>query len=180
MINETISTRGLCPKTASGQSSPRGNAQGPLSIRHGRVRKSALANGLNGSVERSLHQPSLRRFAHLLWPRTQPMHFTGKERDSESGLDNFGARYYGSSMGRFTSGDPSSASIDKTNPQSWNRYTYTYNNPLAFVDHNGKWPTKIHEQIIDKAFPGLSSRQRQVLKDASSYVDRIRRADKSP
>ena len=32
--------------------------------------------------------------------------FTGKERDSESGLDNFGARYYASSMGRFMSPDP--------------------------------------------------------------------------
>ncbi len=30
-------------------------------------------------------------------------HFTGKERDTESGLDNFGARYYGSTMGRFMS-----------------------------------------------------------------------------
>ena len=27
--------------------------------------------------------------------------FTGKERDSESNLDYFGARYYGSSLGRF-------------------------------------------------------------------------------
>ncbi|MBN9617476.1 MAG: hypothetical protein J0G35_18080 [Acidobacteriales bacterium] len=32
-------------------------------------------------------------------------HFTGKERDSESGLDYFGARYYGASMGRFTTPD---------------------------------------------------------------------------
>ena len=31
--------------------------------------------------------------------------FTGKERDSESGLDNFGARYFGSSMGRFVTPD---------------------------------------------------------------------------
>jgi RHS repeat-associated protein len=34
-------------------------------------------------------------------------HFTGKERDTESGNDYFGARYYGSSMGRFMSPDPS-------------------------------------------------------------------------
>jgi RHS repeat-associated protein len=27
--------------------------------------------------------------------------FTGKERDTESGLDNFGARYNASTMGRF-------------------------------------------------------------------------------
>src|SRR5262249_15221182 len=32
--------------------------------------------------------------------------FTGKERDTESGLDNFGARYDSSSMGRFMSPDP--------------------------------------------------------------------------
>jgi RHS repeat-associated protein len=31
--------------------------------------------------------------------------FTGKERDTESGLDYFGARYYGSTMGRFMSPD---------------------------------------------------------------------------
>jgi len=31
--------------------------------------------------------------------------FTGKERDSESGLDEFGARYYGSSLGRFMTPD---------------------------------------------------------------------------
>ena len=34
-----------------------------------------------------------------------PLHFSGKERDSESGNDYFGARYYGSSMGRFLSPD---------------------------------------------------------------------------
>ena len=34
---------------------------------------------------------------------SSPMHFTGQERDSETGNDNFGARYFGSSMGRFLS-----------------------------------------------------------------------------
>jgi RHS repeat-associated protein len=34
-----------------------------------------------------------------------PLHFTGKERDTESGNDYFGARYYASSMGRFMSPD---------------------------------------------------------------------------
>src|SRR5215467_11220115 len=32
--------------------------------------------------------------------------FTGKERDSETGLDYFGARYYGNWLGRFTNADP--------------------------------------------------------------------------
>jgi RHS repeat-associated protein len=31
--------------------------------------------------------------------------YTGKERDTESGLDYFGARYYGSNMGRWMSPD---------------------------------------------------------------------------
>lgn len=42
--------------------------------------------------------------------------FTGKERDSESGLDNFGARYFGASTGRFMSADPVAGSA--WNPQS--------------------------------------------------------------
>ena len=37
---------------------------------------------------------------------SQPRHFTGKERDTETGLDYFGARYYGSKIGRFTTVDP--------------------------------------------------------------------------
>jgi RHS repeat-associated protein len=32
--------------------------------------------------------------------------FTGKERDEETGLDHFGARYFSGAQGRFTSADP--------------------------------------------------------------------------
>ena len=81
---------------------------------------------------------------------------TSKERDNETGLDYFGARYYSSSQGRFTSIDPSRVSIKLTDPRSWNRYIYTLNDPLAYVDQNGKWPTHIHNRITDLAFPGLS------------------------
>jgi RHS repeat-associated protein len=99
--------------------------------------------------------------------------FTGKERDSESGLDYFGARHHASSLGRFMTVDPSGLSIDGFNPQSWNRYTYVLNNPLRLVDRNGKWPTETHNQIIDAAFPGLSVGQRSELKRISAWVDRI-------
>jgi RHS repeat-associated protein len=64
--------------------------------------------------------------------------FTGKERDSETGLDYFGARYYGSNMGRFMSVDPSMESVVLQNPQSWNRYAHTINNPLRYIDPNGE------------------------------------------
>ncbi len=63
---------------------------------------------------------------------------SGKERDNESGLDFFGARYYGSSLGRFMSVDPKAASGKLANPQSWNRYSYVLNNPLALFDPDGK------------------------------------------
>jgi RHS repeat-associated protein len=62
--------------------------------------------------------------------------FAGKERDSESGLDNFGARYFASTLGRFMSPD-STAYSSSHNPQSWNLYAYTLNNPLKYVDPTG-------------------------------------------
>ncbi len=59
---------------------------------------------------------------------------TGKERDTESGNDYFGAaRYYASSMGRWLSPDPlGMAFADPTDPQSLNHYAYVLNNPLIF------------------------------------------------
>jgi RHS repeat-associated protein len=63
--------------------------------------------------------------------------FTSEERDIETGLDYFGARYFSSTQGRFTSYDPILLSAHKTNPQSWNRYTYVFNDPLELVDPNG-------------------------------------------
>src|SRR5262249_35590056 len=48
--------------------------------------------------------------------------FTGKERDGESGLDNFGARYNSSPLGRFMSPDAVFADQHANNPQSWNLY----------------------------------------------------------
>jgi RHS repeat-associated protein len=66
-----------------------------------------------------------------------PYLFTGKERDSESGLDYFGARYYSSALGRFASPDPLMASARISNPQTWNRYSYALNNPLRFIDPLG-------------------------------------------
>jgi RHS repeat-associated protein len=67
--------------------------------------------------------------------------FTGKERDSESGLDNFEARYFGSSLGRFLSPDPDPDQIDGfdhlESPQAWNGYAYVQNNPLNATDPDG-------------------------------------------
>jgi RHS repeat-associated protein len=67
-----------------------------------------------------------------------PLHFTGKERDAESGNDYFGARYYGSTMGRFMSPDPITVtSARQADPQQLNLYAYVRNNPLSLTDPSG-------------------------------------------
>jgi RHS repeat-associated protein len=81
--------------------------------------------------------------------------FTGKERDSETGLDYFEARYYAGKQGRFTSPDEFSGGPDDLfdfadlasenptfygnpfEPQSLNKYQYCYNNPLGYTDPDG-------------------------------------------
>lgn len=63
--------------------------------------------------------------------------FTGQERDIETNLDFFNARYYAYVMGRFTTADPLLSSGTPENPQSWARYTYTLNNPLKYIDPSG-------------------------------------------
>lgn len=69
----------------------------------------------------------------------QSLHFTGKERDRETGLDYFGARYYGSRIGRFTTVDPFlNTQANLVEPQRWNRYAYVTNNPLRFTDPDGR------------------------------------------
>jgi RHS repeat-associated protein len=69
--------------------------------------------------------------------------FTGKERDIESGLDYFSARYYSSPLGRFNSADSIFGSIG--NPQTLNRYAYTLNNPLKYVDPTGHDPSAVDD-----------------------------------
>lgn len=63
--------------------------------------------------------------------------FTGKERDAETGLDFFGARYMASAQGRFTSPDAPLVDQSPGDPQSWNLYSYVRNNPLIFTDPTG-------------------------------------------
>ncbi|MGH9736804.1 MAG: RHS repeat domain-containing protein [Candidatus Acidiferrales bacterium] len=64
--------------------------------------------------------------------------FTGKERDSESGLDHFQFRKFSSAMGRFMSPDPAGMmAVDIGSPQTLNRYAYVLNNPLSFTDPFG-------------------------------------------
>jgi RHS repeat-associated protein len=65
--------------------------------------------------------------------------FTGKERDAETDLDYFGARYMRAGVGRFTTIDPAmTIEANLVDPQRWNRYAYVRNNPLRWVDPDGR------------------------------------------
>ncbi len=64
--------------------------------------------------------------------------YTGKERDAESGLDFFGARYFSGAQGRFTSPDQPIIDQFPQDPQSWNMYSYGRNNPLKYTDPTGQ------------------------------------------
>lgn len=98
-----------------------------------------------------------------------PQLFTAKERDDESGLDYFLARYYSGALGRFTSADAPFADQHASNPQSWNLYQYGYNNPLANVDIDGRsvW-TKIAKVAVKIAKEGNA---------AAAFADNVEDAD---
>lgn len=78
--------------------------------------------------------------------------FTGKERDAETGRDYFGARYYQADTARFTTVDPAMA-LDENlvDPQRWNRYAYTLNNPLRYTDPDGRMPWPVIAQWAQRA-----------------------------
>jgi len=61
--------------------------------------------------------------------------YTGKEKDSETGLYYYGARYYAPELGRFVAADALTGSL--SDPLSMNRYAYVKNNPLKYVDPSG-------------------------------------------
>jgi len=73
--------------------------------------------------------------------------FTGKERDQETGLDYYGARYYSNGLGRWVSADWSPTPIpipyaDFHDPQTLNLYQFVGGNPASKADPDGHdWPS---------------------------------------
>jgi RHS repeat-associated protein len=92
--------------------------------------------------------------------------FQGKERDTESGLDDFGARYYSSQLGRFISADWSAIPVpvpyaDLTNPQTLNLYAIVRDNPETFADLDGHDAMDQTPQTGDKGNLDLIERERE-------------------
>jgi RHS repeat-associated protein len=77
-----------------------------------------------------------------IWLRRRGSNYpflTQKERDNETGLDFFEARYFASTQGRFTSTDPIIMGPDRIfDPQVIDLYAYARNNPLKFTDPSGE------------------------------------------
>ncbi|MBB3062446.1 RHS repeat-associated core domain-containing protein [Microbulbifer rhizosphaerae] len=61
--------------------------------------------------------------------------YTGHEHLDRTGLIHMNGRIYDPTLGRFLSPDPIVQA--PTNSQSWNRYSYAFNNPLSFTDPSG-------------------------------------------
>lgn len=97
--------------------------------------------------------------------------FTGKERDNDSGefgLDYFGARHYGSMMGRFMSVDPAFESEILELPQSWNRYSYVYNRPIYGIDPDGRCPPCVGA-LVGGVIGGVLDLSKQVYNNGGSF-----------
>lgn len=106
--------------------------------------------------------------------------FTGKEHDTESNLDYFGARHYESIAGRFIAADPrtalsfqqehhegSAAQFQKmlSNPQTWNQYAFSLNNPLRYSDPSGEVVIANEKQANDEINRRKLQQQRAQLTD---------------
>ncbi|MCX2684301.1 RHS domain-containing protein [Pseudomonas sp. DCB_AW] len=89
--------------------------------------------------------------------------FHGKAHDDSTGLSYMGARYYDPLLGRFTGVDPVDFKAD--NLHSFNRYTYTNNNPYKFTDKNGKYA----ELVIEGASIALGTYSFQKNIDSGNY-----------
>jgi RHS repeat-associated protein len=64
----------------------------------------------------------------------------------------FGARYYRADVGRFTTVDPAMTLQENLiDPQRWNRYAYVRNNPLRYVDPDGRMPVSAMVKALEEA-----------------------------
>jgi len=92
--------------------------------------------------------------------------FTAKERDIETGLDYFLARYYSSSSGRFTSAD--SFGGFARNPQTLNLYAYVQGNPLAYRDPSGHFAIPSAEDDPCEGQPLCQKREEPPKKETAT------------
>jgi RHS repeat-associated protein len=93
----------------------------------------------SGTVQEELtYEPFGSEVSGTSQPDVARYSYTQQERDSESGLMNYGGRMYNPALRRFLQADPWMGDI--RNPQSLNKYSYVMNNPLKYDDPTGEIP----------------------------------------
>jgi len=102
---------------------------------------------------------------------TDPRRFSGHERDADTGLDYFGARYYRADLGRFTTVDPGHVNGSVDDPQSWNAYAYARNNPLRYTDPDGR-TYQVCAKGVDCSFVSDASWEGAMGKAGGGYLFR--------
>jgi RHS repeat-associated protein len=103
--------------------------------------------GAGGSAVNRYDYDSFGRLLSATEGIPNPYGFTGRERDAESGLYFFRARYYDPDLGRFVSEDP----VSPFATGQFNPYTYAGNNPLGATDPSGLDPNDFNSAANQKA-----------------------------
>jgi RHS repeat-associated protein len=123
----------------------------------------ALTNSSGGIVERVTYDA----YGNSSGSSFTRYDYTGRERDPDTGLLYYRARWYDPEVGRFISEDPA----EFAGGLNW--YAYVNGNPVNLTDPYGLWETAAHDEIIDQALMHcLDKSQRDQLKHASRWVDR--------
>ncbi len=97
--------------------------------------------------------------------------YTGQFSDSYINLLWYGSRHYDPALGRFISPDSIVPGLD--NPQAWDRFSYTFNNPVRYVDPDGHNPIPLIILLIvgavaltaDNPLPDISAPVREAINE---------------
>ncbi|MBP1616079.1 MAG: hypothetical protein H6Q13_3527, partial [Bacteroidetes bacterium] len=109
-----------------------------------------VANASGGIVQTNHYYPFGMPFAEGVTSSGQPYKYNGKELDMERGLNlyDYSARLMDPVLARFSTMDPKSEKC-----YNWSPYLYCKNNPIKYIDPDGKreWP-------INETYNGYSRR----------------------
>jgi RHS repeat-associated protein len=95
--------------------------------------------------------------------------FNGKEKDTETDLNDFGARFYAANLGRWLSIDPLAAKFP-----NWSPYNAMNDNPMFFIDPDGKEVKPANQHAFNIIKYGLSKEESAYLKlNSNGMIDRL-------